>query len=119
MRAKPEYTRSYAIQYSGYIPIVSCPAPDYTQNALMEDLRDKYNYKERLDFQVVLNDMRPYLMAVLKYRSGDKCEICHQNAPEYDIHHLLYNPKITINELQLLCIPCHKAITDYRRMDYR
>lgn len=85
----------------------------------MENLRNNYNYRQRLEFQDTLNALRPYLLYLLKKKQNGLCALCNKKATKYDIDHKLYNPMETINELQLLCIPCHKSITDYRPMKAR
>lgn len=69
--------------------------------------------------QDTINDLRKYLLYVLLEKQNGVCNICKQPAKDYDIDHLLYNPMITVNELQALCIPCHKSITCYTRLDYQ
>lgn len=85
----------------------------------MEDLRKNYNYKQRLEFQDTIKDMRQYLEPLLLKMQGGVCKRCELPVDKYDIHHKLYNPKMTINELELLCIPCHKDITNFTRLDRR
>ena len=82
----------------------------------MRDLRKRYSYEQRNEFQQTLSDLRPYLISVLLDRQGGVCDICKQPQTKWDIHHKLYNPMETINELQLLCIPCHHSITDYSHL---
>lgn len=84
----------------------------------MENLRSNYNYKQRLEFQDTLNSMRAYLLPILLKIQGGCCKRCELPADKYDIHHVIYNPKMTINELELLCEQCHKDITDYSRLTY-
>ena len=79
----------------------------------MEDLRKTYTFEQRTEFQETISRLRPYLLAVLKERSGDRCENCGEHQEKYDIDHKIYNPEITIEHIQLLCIPCHKEKTDF------
>jgi hypothetical protein len=79
----------------------------------MENLRHLYTKEDRAHAQQDIVELRPYLLYCLKQRSNDTCELCGHHADNYDIHHVVYNPAITINELQLLCVPCHASITDY------
>ena len=85
----------------------------------MRNLRKRYCYDDRLEMQDTINDLRLYILYVLLQRQHGVCAICKQPASKYDIDHLIYNPMITVNELQALCIPCHKSITNYTAMRYR
>ena len=79
----------------------------------MRDLRTKYTYPQRLEFQECLNTMRYVLVPVLKRRQQGLCNACSKPLEAFDIDHELYNPMMTIEHVQLLCIPCHKAKTNY------
>ena len=85
----------------------------------MRDLRKRYNYTQRMELHRTMLELRPYILPLLLDRQGYKCPICHCKPLKWDIDHKIYNPMETINELQALCIPCHKSITDYRPMKYR
>ena len=85
----------------------------------MRNLRKMYNYKDRLEFQETILSMRVYLLPLLLDRQGNACNICKLKHSKYEIDHLIYNPMITINELQALCHNCHKSITDYTRLTYK
>ena len=85
----------------------------------MRDLRHRMTYEQRLELQATLNDLRHYIVPVLLMRQNGVCNICKLSADKYDIDHLVYNPMISLNQLQLLCIPCHKSITDYRPLSVR
>lgn len=82
-------------------------------NISMENLRESYTYQDRLEFQSNINTMRPYILPLLLQRQNNVCNICKVEHKKYDIDHLIYNPMITINELQALCHDCHKSITNY------
>jgi len=84
----------------------------------MEDFRKNYNYKQRMEFQETILDMREYLLAVLLKVQGGVCKMCGKTSDKWDIHHTIYNPMMTIKELDLLCIPCHKSITNFTRLDH-
>jgi hypothetical protein len=79
----------------------------------MEDLRRQYNKSDREQAQRDIIDLRCYILPLLLKRQDNKCNMCRNEVLEYDIDHIVYNPKITINELQALCISCHKSITNY------
>ena len=87
----------------------------------MRNLRKRYTYKQRLEFQETLSALRPYILHVLKERQDNACNKCKGvfEDSEYDIDHLLYNPMENIDCLQLLCVNCHKDKTDFRRFDMR
>ena len=72
-----------------------------------------------MELHMTMLDLRFYLVPLLLQRQHDACNRCKKPAIKYDVDHKVYNPMCTLNELQLLCIPCHKAITDYRIMKHR
>ena len=80
----------------------------------MRNLRDRYTYEQRNEFQQTINNMRVYILPLLLQRQNDVCNKCKKPSDNYDIHHTIYNPMITIKELEALCIPCHKEITKYK-----
>ena len=57
--------------------------------------------------------MSRYIVAILKDRQQSRCKACNEPLETFDIDHKLYNPMVTIEHIQLLCIPCHKAKTNY------
>lgn len=69
--------------------------------------------EERQNFQLMIARMRPYLLPVLKLKYGDKCDICQETFPTYDIHHLRYAEDITVFDLRLQCHPCHLQTTQH------
>ncbi len=79
----------------------------------MQNLREKYTYQERKEFQDTILTMRPYILPLLLSRQNNTCNICKVEHKKYEIDHIVYNPLVTINELQALCHGCHKSITDY------
>lgn len=79
----------------------------------MRNLRNRYNYKERMEFQTVLQSMRCFILPLLLERQNNACNICKKTYKKYEIDHLVYNPMVNINELQALCVDCHYNITDY------
>ena len=79
----------------------------------MRNLRNRYTYEQRDEFQRTIGDLRQYILPVLLDRQGGVCNRCGLPAQRYDLDHLIYNPMMTINELQALCEPCHAAITNY------
>ena len=85
----------------------------------MIDMRKQFTKADRQQTQDDISSLRVLLLPLLKRRDGDCCNRCRKPAKEYDVHHKVYNPKLTLNELELLCIPCHVEVTDYRRMKDR
>ena len=84
----------------------------------MRNLRNRYNYKQRLEFHTTAISLRQYLIPLLKKRQNNVRNDCKKPAKAYDVDHKVYNPMVTLNELQLLCIPCHVAKTDFRGLTY-
>lgn len=73
----------------------------------MRNLRHRYTYKVRREFQEVISDMRSYIIPILLRKQDSSCAVCRtQNVP-FDIDHKVYNPMVSMEELQLLCEPCH------------
>lgn len=64
-----------------------------------------------MEFQHTQNNMRMYLYPLLFKRQRGKCALCPARDVRFDIDHLLYNPRVTLKELRLLCWPCHKKVT--------
>lgn len=79
----------------------------------MRNLRNRYNYQDRMEFQSTILSMRAFLLPLLLDRQDNACNICKTSYKSYEIDHLVYNPMVTINELQALCHNCHKSITNY------
>lgn len=79
----------------------------------MRNLRDRYTYKVRREFQDVISDMRSYIIPILLKRQKDSCAVCKRKEVPFDIDHKVYNPMVSMNELQLLCEPCHVLKTYY------
>lgn len=87
---------------------------DHDRIDAMRDLRRRYTYNDRLEFQNTISDLRAYLLVILMNRQDGVCAICLEPADRYDIDHGLYNPMMNIDHLRALCEPCHKSVTDYR-----
>lgn len=85
----------------------------------MDDLRHLFTKDDRRQAQDDISGLRRYILPLLMKRQGNACNDCKQPAEAYDIHHLLYHPKSTIEHLTALCEPCHKATTNYTNVRYR
>ena len=57
--------------------------------------------------------LRAYIYPLLLRRQNGHCARCPSVFGPFDIDHKVYNPMLTLNELQLLCFPCHKSITNF------
>lgn len=79
----------------------------------MRNLRHRYTYKARLEFQDVTLALRSYLLPLLLKRQGGVCALCKVVAERYELDHKLYNPMSTLEHLQALCHACHASITNY------
>lgn len=79
----------------------------------MRDLRRRYTYDQRLEFNDNVQTIRRYLLYVLLDRQGNTCALCHLPAVAYDIDHIVYNPMMTAQHCRALCIPCHKDVTNF------
>ena len=79
----------------------------------MRNLRNRYSYQTRLEFQETITKMRVFILPLLLQKQNNACNICKKSYKKYEIDHLVYNPMVTINELQALCVDCHYNITDY------
>ena len=66
-----------------------------------------------------INGMRQYILPLLLERQGGTCASCPASGVPYDIDHKIYNAMLTLDHLQALCWPCHKAKTDFRPMRNR
>jgi 5-methylcytosine-specific restriction endonuclease McrA len=58
--------------------------------------------------------LRVYIVPLLMQRQDSACANCAATGVPFDVDHKVYNPMISIDHLQLLCVPCHKAKTDFR-----
>lgn len=85
----------------------------------MRNLRHRYTYQQRLEFQNTIMVMRDYILPLLLARQNNACALCKAGHKSYDIDHLVYNPMVTINELRALCEACHYTQTDYRHLTPR
>ena len=64
----------------------------------MENLRRFFNKSDREQAQRDTLDLRFYILPILLARQNYTCNRCKELADKYDIDHLIYNPKVTINE---------------------
>lgn len=88
----------------------------------MENLRCKFTREDREALNCSIQDLREYLLPVLKKKQNDKCLICDEaftEDPKLEIHHTVYNPKVSIYELELLHMRCHRYETETRPMKMR
>lgn len=79
----------------------------------------RYNPVQRKEFQDTIQTEYKYIRAVLMERQDGACAVCGDRDVPFDIDHKLYNPMMTVNELQLLCVPCHKDKTNFTPMRNR
>jgi len=86
---------------------------------MLTNLRTQFTLDDRKQAHLDILNLRPYLLPILMERQGNTCNACNESAEAYDIDHVVYHPKVSINELQALCIPCHKAKTDFRPLAHR
>lgn len=82
-------------------------------NTIMRDLRHRYTYSQRDEFQQTIKSERQYIYPLLMDKQNGHCASCPNTSGPFDIDHKVYNPMLTINELQLLCWPCHKGKTNF------
>lgn len=83
-----------------------------------EDSQEFLNYEERLYWQRVIAEMRPYLLMAKKYQLGSlKCERCGNESLKWHFHHLRYADNITLFDIELLCDKCHLNIPEVRKSD--
>lgn len=66
-----------------------------------------YTAEEAADIRMPAYLLREYIEPLLLERQGGACAACREVKAFYDIDHLEYHPKITLNHLQLLCRACH------------
>lgn len=85
----------------------------------MRCLRNRFTEADREQAQRDILDLRHYLLPILMRRQGSVCNICKLPSLKYDIDHIVYNPMVSINELQALCIACHVKKTDFRPLRNR
>ena len=85
----------------------------------MRNIRNRYNLAQRLEFQKTLLCLRFYIMPLLLQRQNNSCARCKKPSDKYEIDHKVYNPMVTLNELQALCHKCHVQITDYTHIKNR
>ena len=85
----------------------------------MRDLRLRYTYEQRLEFQDTITVLRQYIVPILKERQKNRCSACFEPLVAFDIDHVLYNPMATLEHIRLLCLPCHKASTNFTPLRYR
>lgn len=73
----------------------------------MKDMRYLMSKDDRRAAHNDILNMRVYIEPLLLERQKGKCAHCGIGGLKMDIDHKVYNPDITINELQLLCRDCH------------
>lgn len=79
----------------------------------MRNLRNRYTYEQRKEFANTIAHMKKYIVPLLLDRQNNVCALCHESHAKYDIDHLIYNPMVSMAHVRLLCIPCHKKITNF------
>jgi hypothetical protein len=57
------------------------------------------------------NSMKQYLLPAMLSVFGDKCALCGEQWPSYEIDHIRYGDDVTMYDLQLVCVACHKDKT--------
>src|SRR3990167_193621 len=77
----------------------------------MKDLRVEYSKADRAASNYTASVMRFYILPLITKRQGGLCAHCGEVPGAWEIDHIVYNPSVTLNELQALCIECHKAKT--------
>lgn len=55
-----------------------------------------------------IEDLRQYLLPLMTEEFGDLCADCGEQKDSYQIDHMRYGDDITMYDLQLLCVDCHK-----------
>lgn len=73
----------------------------------MKNLRKLFNKSDRKQAAQDVQKLRCYIEPILRKKQENKCYECHEELEYCEIHHIVYNPKVTINELKLLCFDCH------------
>ena len=58
-----------------------------------------------------IRDLRQYLLPAMIQEFGDRCAVCGKHKSSYEIDHLRYGNQVTIHDLQLLCVDCHRDKT--------
>lgn len=82
---------------------------NYREHGLTREHREQQNED--------IQQLRPYILCLKKRDLGVlKCEMCGAVDVPFDIHHKDYRHDLTYYDLQLLCVPCHYSITDYRHI---
>lgn len=78
----------------------------------MENLRKLMNKQDRRQAQLDTLLLRRLIVPLILHQQKGLCNICHKELKGvYQLYHIVYNPKVTIKELQLLCKTCHRAKT--------
>lgn len=72
-----------------------------------------------MEFQDTISKERKYILPLLLKKQDGHCATCPNASGPFDVDHKVYNPMLTINELQALCVPCHKHKTNFIPMRNR
>ena len=66
---------------------------------------------DRAYYEHQVQTLLPYILEAMKRKKRTVCEACGSKE-QLQIHHKRYAPDITINDLSLLCVHCHDALTE-------
>jgi hypothetical protein len=75
-------------------------------------MRKQFRTEPELEMQEVnrrdVKGLKPYLLHLKKKELGGwYCEECWDEGPSLDLHHKRYAMDVTVDDLQVLCEPCH------------
>ena len=78
----------------------------------LKNLREIMSKKDRLAAHRDVLNLKPLIVPLIWKRQNGLCNLCGSKLDaKFEIDHLIYNPRITIYELQLICHKCHVAKT--------
>ena len=82
----------------------------YYKKDLKNGNRKKYLNAHKLKKFGTLNPYAPFRDIIMN-TLGRKCSKCETNKKKLILNHKKYGKNITIKDVEVVCIPCHKKIT--------
>src|SRR5665213_2898236 len=78
--------KSYVVQYAMH------DIEKVAKNNKMRNLRKRYTYKQRMEFDQTVRTLYMYIFPLLLARQHGACNRCKKPALKYDMDHKVYNP---------------------------
>ena len=70
---------------------------------------------QRREYQLTIIILRPYIIRALEALGKYGCQTCGTEKERLELHHRRYAEDVTLYDLELLCVECHRVKTRIAR----